>query len=237
MIKFFRKIRQNLLSENKFSKYLLYAIGEIILVVIGILIALSINNWQQERQNIKLEQRYLEDLVNYLKQDSVILQEFYSEAKLTAIAKDSIYKVLNDHYYQMDSLPGYFRRQWVGYRTFSPSTSTIEELKSSSHLAVIRNDMVRKQIVNIYYKYDLFLQDEELFLRANRELYSIAKNELRNIDDPTSDEIKLLLQDRRMSNRIRKNFVKGRLQSIAKISHECNSLLLVLRERIARSEN
>ena len=47
MIKFFRKIRQKLLSENKFSKYLIYAIGEIVLVVIGILIALQINNWNE----------------------------------------------------------------------------------------------------------------------------------------------------------------------------------------------
>ncbi len=54
MIKFFRKIRQNLLTENKFSKYLIYAIGEIILVVIGILIALSINNWNQEKQQKKV---------------------------------------------------------------------------------------------------------------------------------------------------------------------------------------
>lgn len=44
MIKFFRKIRQKMLTENKFSKYLIYAIGEIILVIIGILIALQINN-------------------------------------------------------------------------------------------------------------------------------------------------------------------------------------------------
>ena len=50
MIKFFRKIRQKLLTENKFSKYLIYAIGEIILVVIGILIALSINNWNENRK-------------------------------------------------------------------------------------------------------------------------------------------------------------------------------------------
>ncbi|MEH6779908.1 DUF6090 family protein, partial [Maribacter arcticus] len=50
MIKFFRRIRQQLLTENKFSKYLLYAIGEIILVVIGILIALSINNWNENRK-------------------------------------------------------------------------------------------------------------------------------------------------------------------------------------------
>tara|TARA_R110000765_G_scaffold4496_2_gene14118 strand:- start:5575 stop:6327 length:753 start_codon:yes stop_codon:yes gene_type:complete len=51
MIKFFRKIRQKMLNENKFSKYLLYAIGEIVLVVIGILIALGISNWNDNRKN------------------------------------------------------------------------------------------------------------------------------------------------------------------------------------------
>src|SRR6056297_275206 len=50
MIKFFRRIRQKLLSENKFSKYLLYALVEIVLVVIGILIALQINNWNEEQK-------------------------------------------------------------------------------------------------------------------------------------------------------------------------------------------
>ena len=50
MIKFFRKIRQNLIMENKTSKYFKYAIGDIVLVVIGILIALSINNWNEERK-------------------------------------------------------------------------------------------------------------------------------------------------------------------------------------------
>ena len=50
MIKFFRKIRQNLLSEGKTGKYFKYAIGEIVLVVIGILIALQINNWNEGRK-------------------------------------------------------------------------------------------------------------------------------------------------------------------------------------------
>jgi hypothetical protein len=52
MIKFFRKIRQNLLLEGKTGKYLKYAIGEIVLVVIGILIALQINNWHDHRKEI-----------------------------------------------------------------------------------------------------------------------------------------------------------------------------------------
>ena len=68
MIKFFRKIRQNLLSENKFSKYLIYAIGEIILVIIGILIAVSINGWNEDRKLKNAEQSILEDL----KQEMII---------------------------------------------------------------------------------------------------------------------------------------------------------------------
>ncbi|MGB5189120.1 MAG: hypothetical protein WBN54_03565, partial [Robiginitalea sp.] len=49
MLRFFRTFRQRLLTENKFSKYLLYAVGEILLVVIGILIALQINEWQENK--------------------------------------------------------------------------------------------------------------------------------------------------------------------------------------------
>ena len=62
MIKFFRKIRQKLLEQNKVSKYLIYALGEIILVVIGILIALQINNWNENRQNKKRINSFIEKL-------------------------------------------------------------------------------------------------------------------------------------------------------------------------------
>ena len=62
MLRFFRQIRQRLLTDNKFSKYLLYAIGEILLVVIGILIALQVNNWNTERQSLDQSLRYLDKL-------------------------------------------------------------------------------------------------------------------------------------------------------------------------------
>eukprot|EP01093_Parvamoeba_rugata_P010289 TRINITY_DN2799_c0_g4_i1.p2 TRINITY_DN2799_c0_g4~~TRINITY_DN2799_c0_g4_i1.p2 ORF type:complete len:144 (-),score=30.31 TRINITY_DN2799_c0_g4_i1:1192-1623(-) len=70
MIKFFRKIRQNLLSEGKTGKYFKYAIGEIVLVVIGILIALQINNW-----NIKVKERNTERL------NLIALKEEFKENK------------------------------------------------------------------------------------------------------------------------------------------------------------
>jgi len=62
MIKFFRKIRQKMLSENKFSKYLLYAIGEILLVMIGILLALQVNNWNEKNKKEDIQLTQLSDL-------------------------------------------------------------------------------------------------------------------------------------------------------------------------------
>ena len=85
MIKFFRKIRRNLLSEGKTGKYLKYAIGEIVLVVIGILIALSINNWNQSRNKIIqldniysiVDKNFKTDLINI---DKVI--NFYEDLEI-----------------------------------------------------------------------------------------------------------------------------------------------------------
>ena len=104
MIKFFRKIRQKLLSENKLSKYLIYAIGEIILVVIGILIALSINNWNSERQNDIRRTFYLEGIRNDLINDTIFINrlipsyevgydDFNSLDSLVRINSDSIFKI------------------------------------------------------------------------------------------------------------------------------------------------
>ena len=81
MIKFFRKIRQKLLSKNKFGKYLTYAIGEIVLVVIGILIALSINNWNQNRVDKKSESRYLNDIKKEIQNNNSVL-DFYTKNRL-----------------------------------------------------------------------------------------------------------------------------------------------------------
>jgi hypothetical protein len=92
MIKFFRKIRQRLLTENKFSKYLIYAIGEIILVVIGILIALSINNWNESRKQADNLNSIYTAIIGDLKRDNqevdLIIKEFL-EKKIT------IDKILN----------------------------------------------------------------------------------------------------------------------------------------------
>jgi hypothetical protein len=78
MIKFFRKIRQDMIKENKVSKYLLYAIGEIMLVVIGILIALSINNWNSNRIEKNSDYQLINALITDLKlKNEEVLSDLY----------------------------------------------------------------------------------------------------------------------------------------------------------------
>ncbi len=70
MIKLFRNIRKKLLEQGKTTNYLKYAIGEIILVVIGILIALQLNNWKESNTERSLEKEYIVSLIEDIKKDS-----------------------------------------------------------------------------------------------------------------------------------------------------------------------
>lgn len=79
MIRFFGKIRQKELTEKNLGKYLLYATGEILLVVIGILIALQINSWSEERKKEALRVSYKMSLINDLSLDTLMLSELIAE--------------------------------------------------------------------------------------------------------------------------------------------------------------
>jgi hypothetical protein len=100
-MKFFRKIRQRLLTENKFSKYLIYAIGEIILVVIGILIALQINNWNEKRIEAKKATDYLYEFQKDLASDKI---QFNYMIKLISNAIEAELSLLQRKTNSMDSL-------------------------------------------------------------------------------------------------------------------------------------
>ncbi len=82
MLHFFRKIRWRLAQDNQFFKYSKYAIGEIVLVVIGILIALQINNWNEERKERKQERKILNELLTSLEQNyNMMLSDSINRSK------------------------------------------------------------------------------------------------------------------------------------------------------------
>ena len=113
MIKFFRKIRYDLMEKNKTGKYLKYALGEIVLVVIGILIALSINNWNETRkdqqelrnilQNIATDMRVdalnLKDNLEYAKEENKRIKTFLNNKDYSGFTRDSLQKSLQVYSY------------------------------------------------------------------------------------------------------------------------------------------
>ncbi|WP_460219493.1 DUF6090 family protein [Psychroserpens sp. MEBiC05023] len=150
MIKFFRKIRQKLLSENKFGKYLTYAVGEIILVVIGILIALSINNWNESNKLKKEETLYLKRLKIDLKKDALYYNNRIDRANLLInrnnLFLQKIYEVQNsiDECRDLMNIPLWYSE----YLTIQDNT--YRELVSSGKLNFISNPTLKKAMIDYY---------------------------------------------------------------------------------------
>ena len=155
MIKFFRKIRQKLLTENKFSKYLLYAIGEIILVVIGILIALSVNNWNQETKDYRLGEDYLLRIHRDLVQDTIKFRGIITHNNnLREDLKGFLVTLYNgvDNIEQVKNMSAIYDKALD--QVFSPNDNTYKGMLSSGTLGLIKNLELKEQIVDLYSEYD-----------------------------------------------------------------------------------
>ncbi len=148
MIKFFRKIRQRLLTENKFNKYLIYAIGEIVLVVIGILIALQLNNWNEVRKIRIQELKTLKELRSDLLQNINDIDENISYLKVSKRANEFIIRHIENELPYSDSLDFYFANLYP-FITFSPNQTTFNNLNQTG-INLITNDSLRVNISDLY---------------------------------------------------------------------------------------
>lgn len=149
MINFFRRIRQSLLSENKFSKYLLYALGEIILVVIGILLALQIDTWNTEKNNREKEQLYLQGYHEDLKRNLTELNRVIKKSNRTISASDSLIRIAVDQL-EVEELKTFegLVMESMNYTLFLSQEGTIKDIFGTGDLALIQNDTIRKSMVN-----------------------------------------------------------------------------------------
>jgi hypothetical protein len=173
MIKFFRKIRQNLLSEGKTGKYFKYAIGEILLVVIGILIALQLNNWNDNNNKTKLGYQYLTQMKSELQDDVFKLDNFIIRLKkslenqeaalntndIARLPIDSLEMILNSTNLDIKiSELTYNKMNSLGITTLSNNESLNSKISEyynrdvvylKSAISYIFNDFVKRQ--NFYF--------------------------------------------------------------------------------------
>ena len=148
MIKFFRKIRQRLLTENKFNKYILYAIGEIALVMIGILLALQVNN-----RNIKtIEHDQISDyalsLIQDLEHDIDMVKVIINQSEEIAKRIEKLGKYVERKRIEEISNIDVLCLTWMQiYRPYSWNRATIDQLKNSGRLRLIKNKALSNIIV------------------------------------------------------------------------------------------
>ena len=145
MIKFFRHIRKTLLKENKMGKYFKYAIGEIILVVIGIMIALQINNWNVNRLEVKEERKILTNLKVDFDNNKKLLDRAIETTKdgMNGCLKMLEYTGNKERPQTSKDFDMILNNMFVS-PFFRPVIGTLEEITNSGKLGIIENDELRK---------------------------------------------------------------------------------------------
>ena len=149
MIKFFRNIRKTLLSANKFSKYLLYAIGEIVLVVIGILIALSINNWNNSRIEAEREQTVLRNLRSDFNENITELNRIYEGTEQSYRSSVRLLEIIgDDNPINSEEIETLLNSIINGFFSLDLNAASIDEIKNSGALSIIKDVKLRERISN-----------------------------------------------------------------------------------------
>ena len=180
MIKFFRKIRQNLLSESKFSKYLIYAIGEIILVVIGILIALQINNWNEKQKEEKSELLILKTLQKDFIENKKMYSEIVDKQQFVIDNCKSLIKCFENKVveYKRDSIGTFIYYGAFNYYGAEPILGSYEALIGSGDLKILTNETLKSNLALFSSEINQGFEDEisamNLLNTLNDEFSSIG---------------------------------------------------------------
>lgn len=153
MISFFKKIRKSAIVNSNFRRIALYALGEIFLVVIGILIAVSINNWNKERSDRQATKASLLGLLSDLKKDSARLSFLHAEYHKNTARCDSIISrlELSDSDPQRSTI---IRYDFIRFFSLNPSTAAFEEMKNSGKLYTLSNIGLSSSITQYYTNLD-----------------------------------------------------------------------------------
>lgn len=177
MIKLFRNIRKKLLEQGKTTSYLKYAIGEIVLVVIGILIALSINNWNENQKKLKIKQRYIENLIVDITKDTMQLN---SQLMVNYDFKqniDSTITFINNATPNLDTIVFHIKNNFSqGLRvTNNYNDNTFNILISSGNI-----DLFSNEFTNDLMELNRLQKSEKSVSNGNRENFFLTLNNFRS---------------------------------------------------------
>ena len=168
MIKFFRHIRRSLIQENKMGKYFKYAIGEIILVVIGILIALQINNWNEERKERVQEQELLTQLQSEFKSNLEQLdQKTALRNQMISASLKLLHYVDHPEARDTDSIIKYLAHTGTA-PTFDP---IVNDINSSGRIQLLKNTNLKEKLARWTSEVIQVTEEEQAWLLIRNQSY------------------------------------------------------------------
>ena len=236
MIKFFRHIRKSLLEQNKMGKYFKYAIGEIILVVIGILIALQINNWNELKKEKAFEKEILEQIRANLIKDKITLKEIKVNFEKAMYSSDKILK--SKWTKQENDSIKYWLGKIIQFDRFQSLTNAYEVAKSKG-LDLITNKQLRFQIGSYYddeiKRVGKSIEDIEVTFR--QDWIPVLRNEAHEVKFKTYVILKdnsILKGNTEAINilRLNKDNYGGGLKSLIKIIGRIDNLLSLIKQEL-----
>ena len=200
MVKFFGKTRQKLLDGNRFRKYLLYAVGEILLVMIGILLALQVNNANEERKNRALEKAYLSDIHNDFIENQKQLEDKLKVHSRQFDLADSlcrrVFPITDDNWERIIRI---YQRAFYPHTTNAKSSS-INALINSGNSNIIQNDSLKKLLLSWKDEYEDYKENEDALSKwwdIYNDIY-LNEPEFSNVRSdtitPISKELKIKLE-------------------------------------------
>ena len=175
MLRLFRKIRQKLLTENKFGKYLLYAVGEIIILIFGIVFALQVNNWNLKQQDKTTEIVILKAIKADLETDLINMSNDILDHESQVTSSNIILEHLENKLPYNDSLSPHFL-ETANYTITSSKKGGFETLKSLG-VGLISNVELRNQIIFMYDTHYIFLG---VLLETNKDYVLYAEKYIFN---------------------------------------------------------
>ena len=200
MIKYFKKIRLDKFLKNNKGDYYKYAIGEIFFVVFGILIALSINNWNEERKNILNEKNIIKNIIEDLKLDSVHIHSSLVELSIQLKVVDQIIAMsLNK-----DVIKDY---NSIGFLRYSSDFRPITQKNHSLFISKMNNEEVREKIQNYFLEEDKVL---DIFI----EYVEIIHNKVRPFLSETGMHDLESLYDENSSANLKSDILISQLSNI-----------------------
>jgi uncharacterized protein DUF6090 len=184
-MKLFRKIRQTLIKEGKLKRYLLYALGEILLVMIGISLAFQVSNWDDNRIKKNSEIRYYENIRDQIADDKalVIEQVHFNNRYMTQFKYANEILESNDRT-RMDTL-GFIVRNLTQYSDFDKKGNIYETLVNSGEIKLLRNYVIMNSIRELEEKYNYINRMENIHYDAMMKHVILATSPIIKFSDAT----------------------------------------------------